>query len=131
MPANHQRDCNWRGRVQSGSLAVEGGTVWLRFPGGPVYRLRRTTMTPESCPNCGAEVPPRARACPECGADEATGWNDRAEEQRLGISDPDDFDREAWEREEFGPAKRPGLAWYWLVAGVLVLVGLLWWAIPW
>ena len=88
-------------------------------------------MTPETCPNCGAEVPRRARACPECGADEATGWNDRAEEQRLGISDPDDFDREAWERAEFGPAKRPGLAWHWKLAGVLVLVGLLWWAIPW
>lgn len=88
-------------------------------------------MTPETCPNCGAEVPPRARACPECGADEATGWNDRAEEQRLGISDPGDFDREAWEQEEFGPAKPPGLAWHWKLAGLLVLAGLLWWAIPW
>jgi hypothetical protein len=118
-------------RRRGHARAADGRAVWLRFPGAPVYRLRNTTMTHETCPNCGAEVPPRARACPECGADEATGWNDRAEEQRLGISDPDDFDREAWEREEFGPAKRPGLAWYWLVAGVLVLVGLLWWAIPW
>ena len=43
-------------------------------------------MTPETCPNCGAEVPPRAKSCPECGADEATGWNDRATEQRLGVT---------------------------------------------
>ncbi len=87
-------------------------------------------MAPETCPNCGAEVPPRAQACPECGADEETGWNDRAEEQRLGISDPDDFDRAAWEREEFGPRRRTGLAWYWVAAAVLVLAGLLWWAVP-
>ena len=28
--------------------------------------------TPEICPNCGAEVPPRAKACPECGFDAST-----------------------------------------------------------
>jgi hypothetical protein len=27
------------------------------------------------CPNCGAEVPPCARACRECGSDERTGWS--------------------------------------------------------
>jgi len=88
-------------------------------------------MTPETCPNCGADVPPRAKACPECGADEETGWNDRADAQRLGISDPDDFDHDRWEREEFGDAGQPRrLAWYWVVAAMLVLAGLLWWAIP-
>ncbi len=88
-------------------------------------------MTPETCPNCGADVPPRAKACPECGADEATGWNDRADAQRLGISDPDDFDHDQWQREEFGDVGRPRrLAWYWIAAAVLVLLGLLWWAIP-
>ena len=87
-------------------------------------------MSPETCPNCGADVPPRAKACPQCGADEATGWNDRADEQRLGISDPDDFDHEEWEREEFGEPKRRGLAWYWIAAGILLLAALLWMFVP-
>lgn len=28
------------------------------------------------CPNCGAEVSPKAKACPECGSDENTGWSE-------------------------------------------------------
>lgn len=83
-------------------------------------------MTPETCPNCGAEVPPRARACPECGADEQTGWNERADEQRLGISDPDDFDHAAWVREEFEGPKRRGPAWPWIGVAIVVLAALLW-----
>ena len=35
-------------------------------------------MTPENCPNCGADVPARAKACPACGADEQTGWSEQA-----------------------------------------------------
>src|ERR1041384_1119375 len=35
-------------------------------------------MTPEICPNCGAEVPRQAKACPECGSDEKTGWSEEA-----------------------------------------------------
>ena len=69
--------------------------------------------TPETCPNCGADVPDGALACPECGADEETGWNDTAVEQRLGIEDPDDFDHEAWEREESGQPPRRPLAGVW------------------
>lgn len=87
-------------------------------------------MAPEFCPNCGAEVPERAKSCPECGADDETGWNDRATEQRLGVSDPDEFDHDDWEREEFSEPKRRGLAWYWVVAAVLVLASLLWWVVP-
>ncbi|MDJ0704580.1 MAG: zinc ribbon domain-containing protein [Leptolyngbyaceae cyanobacterium MO_188.B28] len=32
-----------------------------------------------TCPNCGADVPVKARACPECGSDEETGWSDAAQ----------------------------------------------------
>ncbi len=28
------------------------------------------------CPNCGAEVPLKAKACQECGSDENTGWSE-------------------------------------------------------
>ncbi len=27
------------------------------------------------CPNCGAEVPIKAKSCPDCGSDERTGWS--------------------------------------------------------
>lgn len=78
---------------------------------------------PEICPNCGTLVPENARACPECGADEETGWNDTATEQRLGISDPDDFDAEEYEREESGQTpKRPLAALWWITAALLLLV---------
>ncbi|HRI11391.1 MAG TPA: zinc-ribbon domain-containing protein [Verrucomicrobiota bacterium] len=89
---------------------------------------------PEICPNCGALVPETAQACPECGADEETGWNDTALEQRLGIADPDDFDAEEWAREEAGEARRRPLAALWWITATLLLlavVGLLvrgyWW----
>ena len=35
-------------------------------------------MTPDECPNCGADLPAKARACPECGACPDTGWADEA-----------------------------------------------------
>ncbi len=28
------------------------------------------------CPNCGADVPIKAKACPDCGSDENTGWSE-------------------------------------------------------
>lgn len=81
-------------------------------------------MAPEICPNCGAEVPPKARACPECGADEETGWSERAAAQRLGLPD-DEFDYDEFAKEEFGAKKkaplRPRIGWFWW----LVALGLL------
>jgi hypothetical protein len=89
-------------------------------------------MAPEICPECGAVVPPGAACCPECGADEQTGWSDRAQAQRLGIPD-DEFDYDAYVKEEFGQEQeskvRPrGIAWYWWVVAVgLVLLFLSRW----
>ncbi|MCW5559723.1 MAG: zinc ribbon domain-containing protein [Verrucomicrobiae bacterium] len=85
---------------------------------------------PENCPHCGAEVPARARVCPECGADETTGWNDQAATQRLGVSDPEDFDADEFAREEWGPPARRGLAWGWVLVAAILLAALLWWMIP-
>jgi len=85
---------------------------------------------PENCPNCGAEVPARARSCPECGADEATGWNDRAATQRLGVPDSDDFDADEFASDEWGPPARRGPARGWVLVAVILLAALVWWLIP-
>jgi hypothetical protein len=83
-------------------------------------------MPPETCPNCGADVPRQAKACPSCGADEDTGWSDSAYASSLGIPE-ENFDYGEFVKEEFGSArvKPRGLHWLWwltaLVLGVLFL----------
>ena len=81
------------------------------------------------CPNCGAEVPPRAKACPECGSDEQTGWSTEAETGGLDLPE-EQFDYDDFVKREFG-AKSPvprGIHWFWwLVAVIVVIVFLLFW----
>lgn len=86
-------------------------------------------MTPEICPNCGAEVPRKAKSCPECGADEETGWSEEAHTSGLDLPD-DSFDYNEFVKREFkgGGAVPRGVRWYWWVIA-LVMAGLLltWW----
>jgi hypothetical protein len=80
-------------------------------------------VPPETCPNCGADVPPNAKACPECGADEQTGWSEEAHASGLGIPE-DNFDYNEFVREEFGP-KGPlphGISWWWWAIAILLVV---------
>jgi hypothetical protein len=84
-------------------------------------------MTPEFCPHCGAELPPRARVCPECGSCEETGWSETACAQGLGLPD-EEFDYDAFVREEFGPGpveppRRRVARW---VAALLLGIFVLW-----
>lgn len=82
-------------------------------------------MTPEVCPNCGADVPPRARACPECGADEATGWSDDARAADLGLPD-DSFDYDEFVKREFeGKQPRRRLEWLWIIVALILVLLLL------
>lgn len=84
-------------------------------------------MPPETCPNCGADVPPRARACPECGACEQTGWSEEAGTGNLGLPE-EGFDYDDFVKREFG-SKRAlphGIRWFWWAVG-LILAGLLFW----
>ena len=77
-----------------------------------------------NCPNCGAEVPRRARACPECGSDDQTGWSEEARVGGLDLPD-DQFDYDDFVKQEFG-GKKPlprGIHWFWWLVAVLVLVG--------
>ncbi|HXR04943.1 MAG TPA: zinc ribbon domain-containing protein [Verrucomicrobiae bacterium] len=82
-------------------------------------------MPPEVCPNCGAEVPPDARACPECGSDEQTGWSEKAHADNLGLPD-EEFDYKEFVKEEFGTgrAKPHGIRWFWWLMALLILVTL-------
>lgn len=77
---------------------------------------------PETCPNCGADVPPHARCCPECGADERTGWSDEARTSGLDLPD-DAFDYDDFVRRELSPpAVRPrGVSWWWWTVALLLL----------
>lgn len=92
-------------------------------------------MTPESCPNCGADVPRGAKACPECGSDENTGWSEEARASGLGLPD-DSFDHDEFVARELGEdrpgpdrLKTHGIKWHWwavaLVLAALFLFGFL------
>ncbi|MBD2060003.1 zinc ribbon domain-containing protein [Oculatella sp. FACHB-28] len=54
-----------------------------------------------TCPNCGADVPLKARACPECGSDKETGWSEAASYMHL-LPDRGDEDKNSqsktWQR---------------------------------
>lgn len=80
-------------------------------------------MSPRECPNCGADVPPRAKVCPECGSDDQTGWSEEAQLDGLDLPD-DSFDYNEFVKEEFG-SKTPvprGIHWFWWVIAILILV---------
>ncbi len=86
-------------------------------------------MPPEICPNCGAEVPPKARACPACGADEQTGWSEAARVDGLDLPN-EHFDYNDFVEREFGgPRAVPrGIHWFWWAVGLAVAAVLLaWW----
>jgi hypothetical protein len=85
-------------------------------------------MSPENCPQCGASVPPNAKACPECGSDEKTGWSESARSADLGLPD-ENFDYGEFVKREFGrPQAIPrGLHWFWWLVAVLLVLGFFGW----
>jgi hypothetical protein len=81
-------------------------------------------FTPEICPQCGAELPLKAKACPQCGSDEKTGWSDEARTDELGLPNPD-FDYNEFVKREFGGGVKPrGLHWFWWLVGLLLLIAI-------
>ena len=81
---------------------------------------------PETCPNCGADVPRNAKACPGCGSDESTGWSDEAQAQSLDLPD-EEFNYDEFVQREFGkPRRSRKQIFWWVVAVVLLLLMLLW-----
>ena len=80
-------------------------------------------MSPETCPNCGASVPPGAKACPECGSDEQTGWSDQARADGLDLPD-DNFNYDDFVQREFGkegPVPH-GIHWAWWLVAIAVVI---------
>jgi uncharacterized membrane protein YvbJ len=82
-------------------------------------------MPPEVCPNCGAEVPPGAKACPACGSDEHTGWSGQARYDGLDLPD-ENFDYDDFVKREFAGGKPipRGISWLWWAAAILMVVAL-------
>ena len=85
-------------------------------------------MTPETCPNCGADVPARATACPECGSDEKTGWSEQAAYDGLDLPD-ESFDYHEFVSKEFGADhRRPDqLSWLWILVALIAAVAFAAW----
>lgn len=81
---------------------------------------------PDECANCGAAIPRNARSCPECGADERSGW--RESDLYDGLDLPDDGSEGRAQSDR--PRQINGLAWYWWVLGVVLLLGLLLLTLP-
>ena len=84
---------------------------------------------PETCPNCGADVPRNAKACPECGSDESTGWSEDARAQSLGLPD-EEFNYDEFVEREFGKPKRRKRQMFWCIVAVILLLLMLSWLLP-
>ncbi len=77
---------------------------------------------PATCANCGAPIPPGARACPECGADERTGWREASVYDGLDLPDTAD---DGGAPVRLGAGGRTGRRWYWILTGGLLAAGLI------
>ena len=77
---------------------------------------RPKPKTPSNCAQCGADIPPGARACPECGADERTGWDEESVYDGLDLPDPEE------ESHKRAP-RRPGeTSPIWMYVALLLIV---------
>ncbi|MBK1833325.1 hypothetical protein [Roseibacillus ishigakijimensis] len=90
------------------------------------------------CPDCGAEVAVGSSGCRACGprkvaqcmgrkkkqARKKRSWEQDSASDGLDLPGDDDFDYEDYVAREFGgkPHRRVGLAWYWWLTAVLLLV---------
>lgn len=76
---------------------------------------------PPECAQCGAAIPPQARACPACGADERTGWRETSIYDGLDLPDS-----AGSETDTIPPGMRDrrvnGMPWYWWCIAVGVLL---------
>jgi predicted nucleic acid-binding Zn ribbon protein len=82
--------------------------------------MSRDPEPPTECAQCGADIPPRARACPGCGADERTGWREQSVYDGLNL--PDDETDDDTRSAPRSSRPRDRLAWYWVLTIIAVLL---------
>jgi hypothetical protein len=82
--------------------------------------MSKDPAPPDDCAQCGAAIPPRARACPGCGADERTGWREPSVYDGLNLPDDETDDDARSAPRSSRPRDR--LAWYWVLTIVAVLL---------
>ena len=80
--------------------------------------MTRQQPAPETCANCGASIPPKARACPECGADERTGWAEQSLYDGLDLPE----DEEAREQASIACKHRQHNQYLWWAVGVFLIL---------
>ena len=85
--------------------------------------LNSRPRTPEVCPVCGEDVPPRALACPECGADHNSGWREDYLDG-AGVPDEEEFDYDSFVKEEFGGKPKSTIKPIWWITAVVLLLAL-------
>lgn len=86
---------------------------------------RPRPATPEVCPVCGEDVPPRSLACPECGADHNSGWREDADAYDGVDLGEDEFNYDEFVREEFGSSPKPrGISTLWWVTAIVLIAAL-------
>jgi hypothetical protein len=87
--------------------------------------LNSRPRTPEVCPVCGEDVPPRALACPECGADHKSGWREGAmDADGLGLPD-EEFNYDEFVKKEFSKGGGgTGIKPIWWITAVILLVAM-------
>ena len=81
-------------------------------------------MPPTECPNCGADVPRKAKACPACGSCDDTGWGEEAAYESTHHEE-DEFDYDDFVAREFGEGGRPRgkkLHLFWLLVAVFLIL---------
>jgi hypothetical protein len=82
----------------------------------------------DTCPHCGADLPPKAKVCPQCGSDETTGWSEEARYDGLDLPD-EHFDYGEFVKREFA-GKRRRMHWFWLLVAIglaAALAACYWW----
>ena len=82
--------------------------------------MAKDPAPPDNCAQCGAAIPPRARACPGCGADERTGWREQSVYDGLNL--PDDETDDDTRSAPRSSRPRDRLAWYWVLTIIAVLL---------
>ncbi len=87
-----------------------------------IFESMTKLNSPEVCPVCGEDVPPKSLACPECGADHNSGWKEEILDVSSIPSD-EDFNYEEFVKEEFSTEIKPKeMRTIWWITAITLLI---------